>query len=91
MQPAPGYVLARESPVDVDEEQRPSGLIVKHDSEARSFLDRAVVEKVGVSTMQISSSIVDELTPGVVIFYTSSYSINDFVVISFNHIVAYES
>jgi hypothetical protein len=93
MHPAPGYLLCRESPVETTEEQRASGLIVKHELDMyESAIQRGIVVEVGVGHPIVASSIVEFIAPGNLVFYSVHYDIGeDFVVVNFNDVVAYDN
>jgi len=93
MHPAPGWLLCRHSPVETTEEERDSGLIVKR--ELASYvqeIQRGIVVEIGEKHVGIASTIVELILPGNVVFYTVHYDVGeDFVVVPFNDVVAYDN
>lgn len=84
-----GYrVAVQESPVDMGETERPSGLIVKKDNSGL-LVKKGVVIEVGEALGEDYKTF-QHLESGMVVYYTVGYAIEDVTIVDGSNIVAWE-
>lgn len=85
-----GMCSVLESPVDTAEEQRASGLIVRHDDDNPwTTLKRGIIVEIAEGSNFLASG-VDALSNQDVIYFTTGYKIGDIVIVNLGNIIAYE-
>jgi len=85
-----GMCSVIESPVDTEEEQRPSGLIVRHDDDNPwTTLKRGIIIEIAQGAIHLAPGI-EALSDQDVIYFTSGYKIGDIIIVGLNNIIAYE-
>lgn len=89
MHPWIGMCSVIESPVDTTEEQRPSGLLVKHEQEGYTALKRGIIVEIAEGAEHIASGI-SALSEQDVIYYHNGYKIGDVQIVRLGDIIAYE-
>lgn len=78
-----------ESPVDTTEEERDSGLIVKHEQQGWSELKRGIIVEISEGSQFLAPGI-DALSAQDVIYYQHGFKIGEMIIVSLGDIIAYE-
>jgi len=84
-----GMCSVIESPVDTTEEERPSGLILKHEDQGYTELKRGVIVEIAAGAEYLAHGI-EALSDQDVIYYHRGYKIGEIEIVRLGDIIAYE-
>lgn len=83
-----GMCSVIESPVDTEEEERPSGLLVRHERQGYTELKRGIIVEIASGSEQIPG--VDALAEQDIIYYHSGFKLGEVQIVRLGDIIAYE-